>query len=143
MGASESPSDYINHIHLRRVSQVKMPMKRKMSMKKNTDTEAITPPIHPKPHQIPYSLAHIRILPIEIGLFCNKKVEVILVRWLVVLPRRACNVISVCMAGGMVHQSFRGTIIGGRTFENGFPIIGRLVIPRRVVYGDGHCRFQK
>jgi hypothetical protein len=81
-----------------------MPMKRKMIMKKNTDTEAITPPIHPKPHQIPYSLAHIQILPIEIRLFCNKKVEVILVRWLVVLPRRTCNVnvISVYMACGMV-----------------------------------------
>jgi len=38
------------------------------------------------------------------------------------------------MAGGMVHQSFRGTIIGGWTLENGFPIIGRLAIPGRVVF---------
>ena len=61
-------------------------------------TETVAASVQPEPHQLPNSLSHFGILPIQVRLLCDKKVQVIFVCGFVIFPGRAYTTKCLFMA---------------------------------------------
>ena len=55
------------------------------------DPEAIDPPVEPPVHHLVDGVTNLRIFPVQVGLLACEKVEVVLARGRVVLPRRTAE----------------------------------------------------